>query len=214
MTDFDYDCMQKKRIAQGARHRKCGSKSRMCFLSTDHMTHKQWKERNGSCMTMNLNKPMNWENFKLLPAGMQTEYLQHITDTYKVGKFKIAKELFGCSDNTLAKYITDHSLPITFCSVSGAKPKDQAAAWKTFLGVKEAAVDQPQVVPEAVPEKPEETDSPVPEKTVMKMDSVSIRFNGKLDIQMVANSLRHIVGDGATGTLTIMFSSKDVVAES
>ena len=98
--------------------------------------------------------------------------------------------------------------------MSGAKPKDQAAAWKTFLGVKEVAVDQPQVVPDAAPEEPEKTDTPAPEKTVMKMDSVSIRFNGKLDIQMVANSLRHIVGDGATGTLTIMFSSKDVVAES
>ena len=31
-------------------------------------------------MTMNLNKPMSWEDFKHLPAGMQTEYLQHITD--------------------------------------------------------------------------------------------------------------------------------------
>ena len=163
-------------------------------------------------MTMSLSKPMGWEDFKQLSAGMQTEYLQHITDTYKVGKAKIAKELFGCSDNTLAKYIVDQNLPITFHATSGSKPKDQISAWNTFLGVKlDEAMDMPNVATDAVPD---EADTPAPGKTIMKMDSVSLRFTGELDIQMVANSLRHIVGDGTRGTLTVMFCSKDAVAES
>ena len=44
MSDFEYDCWQRKRIAQQAKYRKCGSKSKKCSMSTDHMTQKQWKE--------------------------------------------------------------------------------------------------------------------------------------------------------------------------
>lgn len=213
MTDFDFDCMQKKRIAQGARHRKCGSKSRMCFLPTDHMTQKQWKERNGSCMTMNLNKPMSWEDFKHLPAGMQTEYLQHITDTYKVGKSKIAKDVFGCSDDTLAKYVSANGLRVRFCSAAGSKSKEQIAVWNRFLGIEQDTQDDVKLVPaEEIPVviKVDATNYTPP----MKMDSVSLRFSGELDIQMIANSLRHVIGDGTAGTLTVLFCAKDIVADS
>ena len=35
MSDFEYDCWQRKRIAQQAKYRKCGSKSKKCSMSTD-----------------------------------------------------------------------------------------------------------------------------------------------------------------------------------
>ena len=35
MNDFDYDVKEKKRIAAGARSRKCGSKSKRCTLLPD-----------------------------------------------------------------------------------------------------------------------------------------------------------------------------------
>lgn len=211
MTDFDYDCAQKKRLAQGARHRKCGSKSRACSLPSDRMTQKQWKERNGVCMTMSLSKPMSWEDFKQLSAGMQTEYLQHITDTYRVGKAKIAKDMFKCSYETLTKYVDERGLQTRFYSVAGNKEKAYTKAWNDFLGVAATPSAKAEIVPEAGPES---LVIPPKNKTAVRMDSVSLRFTGELDIQMVANSLRHIVGDGTRGTLTFMFCSKDVVAES
>lgn len=211
MTDFDYDCAQKKRLAQGARHRKCGSKSRACSLPSDRMTQKQWKERNGVCMTMSLSKPMSWEDFKQLSAGMQTEYLQHITDTYRVGKAKIAKDMFKCSYETLTKYVDERGLHTRFYSVAGNKEKAYTKAWNDFLGVAATPSAKAEIVPEAGPEP---LVMPPKNKTAVRMDSVSLRFTGELDIQMVANSLRHIIGDGTRGTLTVMFCSKDVVAES
>lgn len=42
MNDFDFDCLQKKRLAQQAKYRKRGSKSKKCTMSTDYMTTKQW----------------------------------------------------------------------------------------------------------------------------------------------------------------------------
>ena len=78
MSDFEYDCWQRKRIAQQAKYRKCGSKSKKCSMSTDHMTQKQWKERNGKVVTVNLNQPITWDDFKALTASMQEEQ-QHLT---------------------------------------------------------------------------------------------------------------------------------------
>ena len=164
-------------------------------------------------MTMNLNKPMSWENFKSLPARMQTEYLQHVTDTYKVGKSKIAKDVFGCSDDTLAKYIADNGLQVRFCSAAGSKPKEQIAVWNQFLRIEQDAQETVELVPaEETPTvvKVDATDQAPP----MRMDSVSLRFSGALDIQMIANSLRHVIGDGTSGTLSILFCAKDTVADS
>ena len=76
MNDFDYDAMQKKRIASGDRHRKRGSKSKFCGLPSDHMTAAQWKKRNGEVKVMNLNQPMGWEAFKGMPNDLQKEYVQ------------------------------------------------------------------------------------------------------------------------------------------
>lgn len=81
MSDFEYDCWQRKRIAQQAKYRKCGSKSKKCSMSTDHMTQKQWKERNGKVVTVNLNQPITWDDFKALTASMQEEYLKHMMET-------------------------------------------------------------------------------------------------------------------------------------
>ena len=38
MNDFDYDALQKKRIAAGARHMKRGSRSKRCSLPSDNLT--------------------------------------------------------------------------------------------------------------------------------------------------------------------------------
>lgn len=51
MNDFDYEVMQRKRLARQAFHRKSGSKSKKCPMSTDHMTRKQWLERCGESVT-------------------------------------------------------------------------------------------------------------------------------------------------------------------
>lgn len=82
MTDFDYDVMQKKRIASGDRYRKRGSKSKCCSLPSDHLTQAQWKKRNGKVKTMNLNEPMNWMSFKGMPEELQVEYVHNLVDRF------------------------------------------------------------------------------------------------------------------------------------
>ena len=82
MNDFDYDALQKKRIAAGARHMKRGSRSKRCSLPSDNLTPAQLKRRNGPVSTYKLDAPMRWDDFKAMPVDLQKQYLTNLVETY------------------------------------------------------------------------------------------------------------------------------------
>ena len=82
MNDFDYDVLQKKRTAAGARHMKRGSRSKRCSLPSDHLTPAQLKRRNGPVSTYKLDAPMRWDDFKAMPVDLQKKYLTNLVETY------------------------------------------------------------------------------------------------------------------------------------
>ena len=82
MNDFDYDALQKKRIAAGARHMKRGSRSKRCSLPSDHLTPAQLKRRNGPVSTYKLDAPMRWDDFKAMPVDLQKKYLTNLVEAY------------------------------------------------------------------------------------------------------------------------------------
>ena len=82
MNDFDYDVLQKKRIAAGARHMKRGSRSKRCSLPSDNLTPAQLKRRNGPVSTYKLDEPMRWDDFKAMPVDLQKKYLTNLVETY------------------------------------------------------------------------------------------------------------------------------------
>ena len=82
MNDFDYDVLQKKRTAAGARHMKRGSRSKRCSLPSDNLTPAQLKRRNGPVSTYKLDAPMRWDDFKDMPVDLQKQYLTNLVETY------------------------------------------------------------------------------------------------------------------------------------
>ena len=82
MNDFDYDALQKKRIAAGARHMKRGSRSKRCSLPSDNLTPAQLKRRNGPVSTYKLDEPMRWDDFKAMPVDLQKQYLTNLVEAY------------------------------------------------------------------------------------------------------------------------------------
>lgn len=102
MHDFDYDAMQKKRIARGASHMKRGSKSKKCTLPSDYLTAAQKRRLNGPVSTYKLDEPMSWESFKAMPEDLQKKYILNLQETYQTNDKMIAK-LFGKSDVSVCK---------------------------------------------------------------------------------------------------------------
>lgn len=123
MNDFDYDVMQKKRIASGDRHRKRGSKSKYCGLPSDHLTQAQWKKKNGKVKVMKLSEPMSWEQFKAMPSDLQKEYVQKLAFQFHCRKADLC-ELFGVNVPTISRKMREIGIdPALF--PKGRRVKDE-----------------------------------------------------------------------------------------
>lgn len=193
LNDFDFDCLQKKRLAQQAKHRKCGSKSKKCSLSSDNLTLKQWKERCGKTVSVSLNKPASWENFKSLSKQSQEEYLRGLMETYGANATSLAY-MFGVKPLTIRRYITSKDLDIAF-QVGHSMSAAQRVAWDAFVSGAENTTEDTQCDDENNPEQVQKG---------MCMKQFSICFSGKIDISMISNSLIQILGNGASGNVEIV----------
>ncbi len=175
MSDFEYDCWQRKRLAQQAKYRKCGSKSKKCSMSTDHMTQKQWKD-----------------------TSMQEEYLRHMMENYGANATSFAA-MFGVQPLTIRRHIQMNKLNIKF-PVGHSMSTAQKDAWDELLHGK-TSDEGVEVEAEDVPAtKLDEAAS----KQSMDMKRFSLCFNGRIDVSMIANSLVHILGDNAVGEVEIV----------
>ena len=102
MHDFDYDAMQKKRIARGAAHMKRGSMSKKCTLPSDYLTDAQKRRLNGPVSTYKLDEPMNWESFKAMPEDLQKKYILNLQETYQANNDMLGK-MFGVTGVSVCK---------------------------------------------------------------------------------------------------------------
>ena len=205
MNDFDYDCRERKNLARQARHRKCGSKSKKCSLSTDHMTNKQWRERNGAIMSINMNKPVSWKDFKSMSDQTQKEYILKMIDTYHVNASTLS-EMFGVSPTTVRKHIQNKGFDIEF-KVGHSMTSAQRGEWSKFLS--QDSQDSVICVDTCVSCDGYEVGDPqcqkeeVESESHMSVKSFSLCFSGIVDVDAIANSLRRMMIDGETADVEI-----------
>lgn len=203
MTDFEYDCLQKKRLARQAQYRKRGSKSRKCSLLTDHMTEKQWKERNGKILSVELNKPMSWSEFKALTRTLQSAYIKHLIEKYGATTSDLA-EMFGVSRPSVSALVKNNGLDVVFHK-GRSMPKDKRPQWVAFLTGADAPLPRE---PDDNGSAPEITDIFLskPASPSMSMREFSLVFEGRIDANAVANSLISILGRNSNGLIEIRCS--------
>ena len=112
MTDFDFDCAQKKRIARGAFNRKGTANRKGCRLPHENLTKKELNKLNGECKTLKLKSKLTWDEFKDLSKEMQEEYLNYLIDHFEVGLTCIGMTLFGLGKTGLTNYCVNHNLNV------------------------------------------------------------------------------------------------------
>ena len=132
MTDFDFDCKEKKRIAQGAYHRKNGSKSKGCHLPHEDLTAAEQKKLNGPVKTVDLDRPMTWKALKALPEDKRKLYLERLMDLYGVSKNKLARML-GIAPGYLCQVCAQMRLDVNR-GKHYHMTKQQDAMWEAFCG--------------------------------------------------------------------------------
>ena len=130
MHDFDYDAMQKKRIARGASHMKHNRKG--CSLPSDYLTAAQKRRLNGPVSTYKLDEPMNWESFKAMPEDLQKKYILNLQETYQANNDMLGK-MFGVTGVSVCKM--RHALGISAMGQSKMTRDEVAvrdAKWDAF----------------------------------------------------------------------------------
>ena len=101
VNDFDYDCMQKKRVARGT-FSHVNHKRGKCRLPSDYLTAAQRKEMNGAVKIYNITRPMPLEEFKGVPDDLKREYLRNM-QSYGAAATYLADEM-GCCSATIREY--------------------------------------------------------------------------------------------------------------
>ena len=128
MNDFDFDAMQKKRIAQGAKH-KVGRRSG-CTLPSDTLTEAQKRKLNGPVVTLKLDEPMTWKDFKALPEDKRRLYAEHIKELYNPS-WKQWGQMFHTHPNT----VRQHFIRYTIADARGwgaSTTRADRARWDAF----------------------------------------------------------------------------------
>lgn len=218
MNDFDYENLQKKRVAAGAARMKRGSKSKKCTLLSDYLTPAQLKAKNGEVKVMNMNQPVLWADFKEWPEDLQKEYLNTRMKDFDCTMAGLA-EIFDVDVVSLRKVLVKIGFDMSRFVVGRKMTKDNRArmlAWiKEHRGETPAhqkiakpakAHDEPAVeatlTPAPMVEK-EKTVHPQTEMTptaavkssLMKTPFVKMDFLGKLNPAQIANTLLALAKD-------------------
>ena len=94
MNDFDYDIVQKKRVARGA-FAHVNRKRGKCRLPSDYLTAAQRKERNGEVKSYNITWPMPWHEFKAMPEDLRREFFRNMQSFGGTAKW-LAEEMKAC----------------------------------------------------------------------------------------------------------------------
>ncbi len=130
-------------------------------------------------MAINVNTPISWREFRNLEKEEQHDYLQHLIDEYGANAVSFA-EMFQVSPQTVRKYISTADIGITLSRGT----RVDAVRWAEFLG---GDADNAQ------PANPSE----------MQIRALTMQFSGKIDVDVIAESLRKIFDGVSDGKVEI-----------
>lgn len=132
MNDFDYDVLQKKRVAYGAKHKVRAKRG--CHLPSDNLTAAQKRRLNGEMKIYNMNAPMSWADFKEMPDDLKVQYINHLSDEYQVSQYMLA-DMFGVNQTFVSRQFRIFNIPMKNVNrrVSNAATAARDAKWAEFL---------------------------------------------------------------------------------
>lgn len=136
---FVSDVREKKRIASGAFHKRThAGKGGAVRFPSDYMSKKELNAMNGEMKSYNLNDPMTWKDFKLLPDDIKALYIKILREKFHVNDCMIFKML-GVSQQYGSKVFCE--LGISAGKKGGRHTPDKEAWIKWTHGIPEGSTE-------------------------------------------------------------------------
>lgn len=120
MTEFEYDCLQKKRTASSARLR-VGAR-RAVTLPSDHLNPAELERRNGPCRVYRLGAPMDIGQFEDMPRDLQRAYLRRLRQ--RGGSMEAVQAMLGIDGAQMAQILARTQVTLD---------QPDQASWTAFL---------------------------------------------------------------------------------
>lgn len=203
--EFRSEIRDRKSVGYSARNRICGSKSkRAAKLPSDSLTPKQWKEKNGPVNTYNLSRPMSWQVFSAMPADLQRDYLTDLTETHHLTQVAVAR-IFGISP----KYCSLKMRELGYADLfpKGRRMHREDEQWlRGFLADGANTPEAPDAMTDYAPDDDAEMEAAPQASTEhpMQMTELSVRFDGRIDLTQILNTLRYMLPDGDEASVQII----------
>lgn len=198
VSQYFEDLRERKQIARGGRYKKCGSKSKRCCLPSDHLTTKEWTKMNGPVVSVNLNQPISWDDFRSLPNHLKEEYLTALHNQFGVTK-AVLSEVFGVSVSSLTRAIEGCDVEKIFHPGKKMVRSNKEALY-AFFGLSDRAEEPKQ--------EPAFTGAPQSSSS-MSMQGFTLTFDGAFDAEHISNSLRHLIQTGTSVKIQIACTMKE-----
>lgn len=134
-----------------------------CTLPSDYLTSSQKKKMNGNVVSINLNSPMRYEEFKTLPDDLKVEYLNKII--HMMGAtIPLLAEMMGISQSKATFIIKEYGIKSHY---RGYRiPNKELSQWNEFV--------KPIRNEESKIQKENRAES----KISIRLDTISITING------------------------------------
>ena len=214
MNDFDYDALQKKRLARSDRCRK--RSTRKCTLPSDYLTPTERKRRNGEMKTYNLSKPMTYAEFLAMPDDLQAQYLRSLRWRFGASDKRIA-QMMGVSHPVIKKHrdrLGIRIAPGTRLPQTDLN-KEEWTEWvnggqvsMTPLAEQPEDASETDADPEGKQDPPKTERAPVPQQTPMVTGG---SFTATGSAGATAQMLAHLFeGDPREVTFTLTFAYTEV----
>ena len=120
MSDFEYDCLQKKIVARSARRRVGARKT--VTLPSDHLDEAELAGRNGPCRVYRLGVPMDRQSLESMPPDLQRAYLRRLRQ--RGGSEESVSHMLGMDHGQLQSLAMRHGVRFD---------RPDEAAWSAFL---------------------------------------------------------------------------------
>ena len=107
MNDFDYDVLQKKRIARNAKYKVRNRHIRFVRMPSDSLSYYQKRKLNGAVTVYKIGQRISWNEFRSYPEDIQIEYMMWVAENIGCSTGCLP-EIFGATKGAIASYFVDH----------------------------------------------------------------------------------------------------------
>lgn len=211
MNDFDYDVLQKKRIARNAKYQKKGSRSKGCKLPGDYLTKAQKAKLSETKVSIKLRSPITLEEFMACSTPLKREWLEWVRDEFNAGGATISHDLWGKDRTWLIQYLKRHEPTLTDIFADHRRQKyDIRERWLAWCAGEQA--EEKNANEQESPE-PEPENAPNPEPAPAPMPAAKV-VSGAFTVSGTADEALALLGmmfrdDHRAGTFTLTYTYEE-----